>query len=421
MVEVLRNPEWKSIAIKASVLQIMFSLLMFLYMSHQVERINNTIVDQNAALVGHVLKQEPRLENEIIRYITQGPQENEIVEGKRILEQYGYKENMPVEDQPALSGTSFPLKASTLVLLFAAPLLLLLLWEYRNIFNKIRRIAAAAAQVVERQFNNPLPEDAEGDFGSLGRSFNAMADRLNNSLERLKHEKTFLRNLLSDISHQLKTPLASLIVFNDNLLNDSNMKEEMKTAFLERSRLQLERMEWLIVSLLKMARVEAGTIEFRNKEIRLRELIRMAVQSLRAISEKKSQKISISGGEEMVIQADEEWLAEAFMNVIKNALEHTPNDGEIRIVLEQNSIFNKVMIQDQGEGIPPEDLPHIFKRFYRGRSASKPQSVGIGLSLAKSIIEGQGGMISVSSKAGEGTEFSISFLKETGERKLTKT
>ncbi|RIE00422.1 HAMP domain-containing sensor histidine kinase [Cohnella faecalis] len=390
MVEVLRNPEWKSIALKALVLQLLFSVMMFFYMNNQVERINHTIVDQNAALIGHILKQEPQFESEIIRYITQGPQENEIAEGKQILAQYGYKANMSVADQPALSDQALPLKASIQVLFFAIPLLLLLLWEYRKIFSKIRTIAVAAAQVVERQFDKPLPENEEGDFGSLGRSFNAMAERLNNSLEQLKHEKTFLRNLLSDISHQLKTPLASLIVFNDNLLNDPKMKEETKNAFLERSRQQLARMEWLIVSLLKMARVETGTILFHNKEVQLRKLVNKAVHSLRALSEQKLLKVCISGGEEMLVEADEEWLTEAFLNLIKNAMEHSPKEGDIQIVLEQTSLFNTVHIQDYGEGIPPEELPHIFKRFYSGRSTAKPQSVGIGLSLAKSIIEGQG-------------------------------
>ncbi|MEK3914294.1 HAMP domain-containing sensor histidine kinase [Paenibacillus sp. FSL H7-0331] len=413
MIEVIRNPEWKSIAAKALALQLLLSLFMFFFISSQVGSINQTIVDQNAALIGYILKKEPQVENEIIHYITQGAEESEIIEGKRILAQYGYKEDMSVEDQPALSGIALPMNMAALVLLFVIPFMLLLLWEYRKLFDKIRTVAFAAEQVVERQFDKPLPENDEGDFGLLGRSFNAMAGRLNNSLEQLKQEKTFLHNLLSDISHQLKTPLASLIVFNENLLNDPKMKEEMKVTFLERSRQQLERMEWLIVSLLKLARVEAGAILFHNEVIRLRELIENALQSLRLLSEQKMQKIYIRGGDEILVQADEEWLTEAFINLIKNALEHTPKEGEIHIVLEENTLFNTMIIRDHGEGISPEDLPHIFKRFYRGRSTAKPQSIGIGLSLTKLIIEGQGGIITVASKPGEGSEFRISFLKDS--------
>ncbi|OKP91029.1 hypothetical protein A3844_04065 [Paenibacillus helianthi] len=415
MNEFVRNPEWKSITVKAIVLQVMLAVLMFFFMNYQVSQINKAVVNQNAALIGYVLKQAPQLENEIIHFITQGAQEDEIVAGKRSLAQYAYTEDMPVNDQPVLSDNALPFKTAAQVLLFSIPFLLLLGWEYRKIFDKIRAITFAAEQVVERQFDQPLPENDEGDFGTLGRNFNAMAERLHNSLRQLQQEKTFLRNLLSDISHQLKTPLAALIVFNENLLNDPHMKEEMRTKFLDRSRLQLERMEWLIISLLKLARVEAGAITFQKERVRVREMIDHAVHSLRMLSEQKKQQIHIHGGEAMYVWADEEWLTEALINLIKNALEHTPLEGAIDVTLEENSVFQTVIIRDRGEGISSEDLPHIFERFYSGRSTEKPQSLGIGLSLSKSIIEEQGGMITVVSQLGIGTEFRISFNK--GERR----
>ncbi|WP_020429770.1 HAMP domain-containing sensor histidine kinase, partial [Paenibacillus riograndensis] len=404
-----------SITVKAIVLQVMLALLMFFFMNYQVSQINKAVVNQNAALIGYVLKQAPQLENEIIHFITQGAQEDEIVAGKRSLAQYAYTEDMLVNDQPILSDNALPFKTAAQVLLFSIPFLLLLGWEYRKIFDKIRAITFAAEQVVEHQFDQPLPENDEGDFGTLGRNFNAMAERLHNSLRQLQQEKTFLRNLLSDISHQLKTPLAALIVFNENLLNDPHMKEEMRTKFLDRSRLQLERMEWLIISLLKLARVEAGAITFQKERVRVREMIDHAVHSLRMLSEQRKQQIHIHGGEAMYVWADEEWLTEAIINLIKNALEHTPLEGAIDVILEENSVFQTVIIRDRGEGISSEDLPHIFERFYSGRSTEKPQSLGIGLSLSKSIIEEQGGMITVVSQLGIGTEFRISFNK--GERR----
>ncbi|KQN97167.1 HAMP domain-containing sensor histidine kinase [Paenibacillus sp. Leaf72] len=411
MIEVLRNPEWKSIAVKVLALQVLLSLLMFFYMHHQVESINTTIVNQNTALIGHLLMKEPGLENEVIHFITQGAKADELAEGKRILAQYGYQGDIPIENQPVLSGRSLPLKTAAQVLLLLIPLMLLLLWEYRKLFDKIRTISYAAEQVVENQFDNLLPENEEGEFGSLGRSFNAMAGRLTNSLEQLRQEKAFLRNLLSDISHQLKTPLASLIVFNENLLSDPGMEKEMRMTFLERSRQQLDRMEWLIVSLLKLARVEAGAIGFCKERIRLRELMESAVYSLRTVAEQKRQTITIRGGENAFLQADEEWLKEAFMNLIKNALEHTPQEGEVRIKLEENALFNTIVIRDTGEGIHPDDLPHIFKRFYRGKNHNKPHSLGIGLALTKSIIEEQNGIITVESVPREGATFRISFFK----------
>ncbi|MEO3944677.1 HAMP domain-containing sensor histidine kinase [Gorillibacterium sp. CAU 1737] len=411
MFDFVRNPEWKSVAVKVVALQLLLAVSLFFYMNHQMETVNKALVNQQAALMGHFLKGDPSMEKEVIRYITQGAQDQDVAEGKRILAQYGYTETLAIEDQPVLAHTALPLHTALPVLVFTVPLLLVLLWEYRGVFAKVRTISVAAEQVVEHQFAEPLPEGEEGDFGSLGRSFNAMADRLSHSLEQLQQEKTFLRELLSDISHQLKTPLASLIVFHEHLLNDPKMGEETRRTFLERSRDQLDRMEWLITSLLKSARVEAGAILYRKKTLRLRDVIDQVVDSLRVPAEHKKLTLAVRGGEELLLEADEEWLAEAFINLVKNALEHSPTGGTIEILLEENTLFLDVAIRDQGEGIPPEDLPHIFKRFYKGRSQAKPQSVGIGLSLSKSIIEGQGGMITVSSQVGDGSEFRVSFMK----------
>lgn len=413
MLDVIRNPEWKSVAVKFIALQLLLGMLMFFFMNHQVGRVNQVIVEQNAAIMGHMLKKDPQLEQELVSYITQGVQPAEVEEGKRILATYGYGSDISIEDQPALSGLALPMKATVLVMMFVIPVMLLLLWEYRKVFGRINRISHAAEQVVERQFDEPLPEDEEGAFGALGRSFNAMAGRLNNTLQLLQQEKEFLQNLLSDISHQLKTPLSSLIIYNENLLKDPKMKEDMKASFLERSRQQLDRMEWLIVSLLKLVRIEAGSIVFRKNEIRIRDLIEDAAFSLQLLSEQNKQTLQIHGGEDLLIQGDDEWMKEAFINLMKNAMEHTPEGGVIHVRLEEHSLFSTVVIQDYGEGIHPEDVPHIFKRFYRGKSNSKSQGIGIGLSLSKVLIEGQGGQISVFSKHGEGTEFRVLFLKST--------
>lgn len=132
MFEVMRNPEWKSIAIKVLALQVLLSFVMFFYMQHQVGSINTTIVNQNSALIGHLLMKDPQLENEVIHFVTQGAQADELAEGQRILAQYGYQAGMSLEDQPALSGLALPLKTATQVLLFLIPLMVLLLWEYRT-------------------------------------------------------------------------------------------------------------------------------------------------------------------------------------------------------------------------------------------------------------------------------------------------
>jgi signal transduction histidine kinase len=417
----IRNPELKSVIVKLLIVQFIMLLAFFIAIHSSISGLNKRIVESNTALIGHVLARAPYLENEIVKYVTQGAQEEEIKTGEQILSQYGYTVDMSVKDQSALAGEETRLLRGTvvLVLFFAILLVAVILWEYRKLFGKIRTVTVAAEQVIEGGYGKVLRENDEGDFGALGRSFNAMAGRLNHSLEQLKQEKTFLSNLLSDISHQLKAPLASLIIYNDNLLNDPRMKEEMKGKFLNRSRQMLERMEWLIVSLLMMARVEAGTIVFRLESVPLRTPVENAVQALKALSEQKKQAITIEGGQEIRLPADEGWLTEAFINVIKNGIEHTPEGGSIRIQLEETLLFHIVKVRDNGAGIDPKEIPHIFKRFYKGQNAVKPESVGIGLSLTRSIIEGHGGTITVQSKMGVGTEFTIAFPKSLPKGKLT--
>ncbi|MDP9697799.1 signal transduction histidine kinase [Paenibacillus intestini] len=411
MVEVIRNPEWKSVFTKFILVQIGLTAIIYVVMNLQTQSINESVVNQHAAFVGQVLSKQPQLEDQLIHTITQGTDPQDLKLGKQILSQYGYTNHMNIQDQPALSGTALPGNTALIFFLCGIPVLLLLYWEYRKLFSRIRRVTHAAEQVVEGQFYTSLPENAEGDFSALGHSFNMMAGRLSHSVDQLKQEKTFLSHLLTDISHQLRTPLASLLVFNENMLHDPHMKEKVRTTFLERSRQQIERMEWLIISLLKLARVEAGAIVFQLQNIKPKDIIESTVQTLQPLAEQKKQTIIVQGGEGMLLHADEEWLTEAIINLTKNALEHSPVSGKVYITMEDEGLFHSIIIRDEGEGIPPEQIPHVFTRFYLGRSNAKPHSTGVGLSLTKSIIEGLGGTISVSSEPGEGAEFRITFMK----------
>ncbi|WP_427050601.1 ATP-binding protein [Paenibacillus sp. TC-CSREp1] len=411
MHEVIRNPEWKSVFTKFILVQLGFTAIIYVVMNLQIQSINETVVNQHAAFVGQVLSKQPQLEDQLVHNITQGSDQQDLMLGKQILSQYGYTEQMNIQDQPALSGTALPGNTALIFFLCGIPVLMLIFWEYRKLFSRIRRVTHAAEQVVEGQFDTSLPENAEGDFSALGHSFNMMAGRLSHSVDQLKQEKTFLSHLLTDISHQLKTPLASLLVFNDNMLHDPRMKEEIRTTFLERSRQQIERMEWLIISLLKLARVEAGAIVFQMQNVKPKDIIESTVLTLQTLAEQKKQTIIVQGGEGMFLHADEEWLTEAIINLTKNALEHSPVSGKVYITMEDEGLFHSIIIRDEGEGINTDQIPHVFTRFYRGRSNAKPHSTGVGLSLTKSIIEGMGGTISVSSEPGKGAEFRITFMK----------
>ncbi|VFD45479.1 two-component sensor histidine kinase [Clostridioides difficile] len=252
-------------------------------------------------------------------------------------------------------------------------------------------------------------KNQEGQIGLLKTELLKMTTILNEKVELLKREKIFLNNTISDISHQLKTPMTSLIMLNDLLYND--VPYEVKIDFLNKIKNQLNRMDWLIKSMLKLSKVEAKVINFKKDKVKFSELIHRAMLSMKIPMEIKNQKLTIEGNDNVSYIGDIDWSVEALVNIIKNCVEHTPEFGNIIITYKENPLFSELIIKDEGEGIDKKDIPHVFKRFYRGRSSSKEDSVGIGLAMSKSIIESQNGDIYVNSEKGKGTEFHIIFHK----------
>lgn len=408
----LKNIEYKNTIIKIIIFQTVLSLTIFLALNSEINNINKKIIEQNTALIGKILNTNPELETEIINIITKENTKEDIMNGENILENYGYHVDMNKRVQPLLKETTpnIEIKISLFVLLSLIPLIILIRSEYKKVYGKVRQISYAAERVVEGDFSIVLKEEGEGDFNILNHSFNQMADRLKNSIEILQKERIFLKDTISDISHQLKTPLSSLIMLNDLILQDKNMEEEVQRDFLEKISIQLERMEWLIVNLLKIARIEAGAIEFKKDKIKAIEPIKIALSTLSMNIEEKEQNIKIMGNLESVFYGDKDWTAEAIINIIKNSIEHSEDGEIIEIFLEETPLFTNIIIKDYGEGIDKKDIPHIFERFYKVSSEIKPDSIGIGLNLSKLIVESQNATISVKSEKGKETEFIITFL-----------
>lgn len=414
MIRLFKNPEFKSIVLKLLILQFIFTLLTLTLTSYELIVINRAISQKNIAMIGKVLYSYPELEDELVNTVTKEATNEEINKGRTILEKYGYTQDISLFEQPTLKGLYINtiLKLGLLTLLFIIPLLLLIKGEYSKIYSKITKVSMAAERVMDNDFSIVLPEDSDGDFALLNHQFNQMANRIKASLEHLKDDKIFLKNIISDISHQLKTPLSSLIVLNELMLNDKNMDAKTRNEFLSRSLSQLERIEWLIVNLLKMARLEAGAIEFKFDIIPLAQTVEKALSALDVKIKEKRQNIIISQlHKNILFKGDKDWTAEALINIIKNCIEHTPPGGNIYIHLDESPLFTRIIIKDTGEGILQKDLPYIFKRFYKGSSSVKAESIGIGLALAKTIVESQNGVISVKSQRGKGTEFTVTFLK----------
>lgn len=248
----------------------------------------------------------------------------------------------------------------------------------------------------------------EGELYRMFHEVNSLAAILNAHIEKEGREKEFLRNTISDISHQLKTPLAALNIYNGILQGEA---EDLPTVreFAGLSEQELERIETLIQNLLKISKFDAGTIVMEKKRENVSEMMDRVRKrfDFRAVQEGK--KIVLAGDESSDFVCDCSWLSEAIANVVKNALDHTEEGESVRIEWKTSASLLQIAVEDNGSGIHPEDLYFIFKRFYRSRYSKDTQGIGLGLPLAKSIIEAHGGSISVDSELGIGTTFYIYF------------
>ncbi|QHA93735.1 HAMP domain-containing sensor histidine kinase [Bacillus sp. N1-1] len=279
-------------------------------------------------------------------------------------------------------------------------------WRYRE----IERLSGYLRQISSGDYTLDVRNNYEGELSILKNDIYKVTMMLSEHRSLLQEDKVKLTNAISDISHQLKTPLTSMLVMVD-LVSDPNLDEEKRVEFTTNIRIQLERIEWLVSSLLKLSKIDAGTIAFKKESISPRQVIQKAVESILIPVDIKQQNLTISGDDTATFVGDFNWTSEALLNILKNCVEHTDEGGTISLSYSDNPLYTEIIISDNGNGIPKEDLPYIFKRFYRGKNAGD-DSVGIGLAMAYSIITSQNGDIEVTSEQGTGTEFKIKFYKQ---------
>lgn len=263
-------------------------------------------------------------------------------------------------------------------------------------------------QYADGRFEKHLPGGETGAVYQFFGKVEQLAMSLQAKSEAEHQAREFLKNMISDISHQLKTPLAALDMYTEILSEEPENEETVKT-FSRKSMQSLERMEQLIQSLLKMARLDTGNIVFEKRQCFVAEVAEQAVSELLERARQEEKRILIKGETKEEILCDPEWTKEALGNLVKNALDHTDAGGTIQIEWKRSPALLRLSVADNGHGIAPEDIHHIFKRFYRSRNSSDRQGAGLGLPLAKSIVEGQGGSLSVESVPGEGAVFRITF------------
>lgn len=252
--------------------------------------------------------------------------------------------------------------------------------------------------------------DEDGELYYLFQSINDLSSVLNAQAEKEKQRSEFLKSTISDISHQLKTPLAALNIYN-GLIADADSLEDVR-HFSKASEDELDRIDSLVKNLLKLTRLDAGTITLEKHPENVADMMADLRKRFLCRAEIERKEIRLEG-KDCIFECDAAWLSEALGNIVKNALDHTTENGIITISWNQLGGIQNITIQDNGSGIHPDDIHYIFKRFYRSRFSKDTQGIGLGLPLAKAIIDAHGGTIEVESEPGRGTVFSINFLIPT--------
>ena len=289
-------------------------------------------------------------------------------------------------------------------------LILMACYIYLKVQNKI--IANASAKITQYISGNQnvrIECDEEGELNKLFHKINSLASTLNAHAENELKSKEFLKNTISDISHQLKTPLTVLNIYN-GILQDESENLPAIQEFAQLSEQELDRIETLVQNLLKITKLDAGTIVIDKKMENISEIMESVKRHFSFRAEKEGKVIGLSGDRDLDLLCDRNWLTEAIDNIVKNALDHTEKGDCISIKWECFASVVQIIINDNGSGIHPEDLYHIFKRFYRSRYSKDTQGIGLGLPLAKAIIEAHNGTIEVNSELGRGTSFIKKFL-----------
>lgn len=276
--------------------------------------------------------------------------------------------------------------------------------------QKIKEITNYLKEINRKNYKLGIKNNEEGELSILRNEVYKITVMLREESEFLKKEKRLLKDSISDISHQLKTPLTSISIMLDNILDNPSMEEETKKEFITNVYHQVEHIRFLLIAMLKLARMDADVVTFKKEKIDVFKLFQDVLKNVSVLCELQEVEIKISNFKDISFLGDYHWELEAMTNLIKNAIEHSNKKSVIEILATENRFYLKIIIKDYGEGIKEEDLRHIFTRFYKGND-SNFDSIGIGLSLAKKIIEKDNGYILVHSKIGIGTTFEIKFMK----------
>ncbi len=401
----------KQIIIPGIVLICIAILSFFIVTTIQNKKYEKIVNETISNFIDEIMEKYPETsEEDIIKILNDIENTNEQKEKMKILKKYGYTNNLSYIkklENEMYSNMKFNI---VVICVFGILILTIVLIYNRKKEREIKKINKYLNEINNGNYELKIEENCEDELSKLKNELYKTTVLLRETAENSEQEKINLSNSLADISHQIKTPLTSIRIMLDNIEENPDMDSKTREEFIEDISKQIEWISSLVISLLKLAKFDAGAIKLNDQEVNVKKLINHVLSNLAILLDIKNIKIEQKIDDDTIIKADYNWQLEALTNIIKNAIEHSNENGTIHIDVENNSVFVKIKIRDEGEGINKKDIKHIFDRFYKAKKSSE-NSIGIGLSLAKTIIEQENGYIKVDSEVDRGTTFEIKYLK----------
>lgn len=371
---------------------------------------NNYKKDINIAfenIIQTIKKDYPNIKDEDLIAIFNNPN---LKSNTDILSKYGVDQNYSVLTKLDNTMHQNLIINTIIIILFGLILLTIFIVYLLYRDRKIKEINNYISAINRKDYTLKIKDNEEGELSNLKNELYKITVMLKEEANNSTNEKIMISDAVSNISHQLKTPLTSMSIMIDNIQNDSTMSEATRKDFLKEISKQIEWINFLVISLLKLARFDAGVINLRKDKINVKNLLNKVKDNLDITAELQEVEISIDKDNDVFFIGDFNWQVEALTNIVKNSLEHSTTNQKVNIDYEDNNFYTKITIKDNGKGMNKSDLKNIFKRFYKGQNASET-SIGIGLSLAKTIIEKGDGYITCESKENKGTTFTIKYMK----------
>lgn len=384
---------------------IVFCVISAVFTFIGLENIRKTSNDTINQLVNILLEKYPDVSEKEVAEILNN--KTEYTDNSEFLNKYGIYPEKDWVSYNNQGSYKYVILSVSVCIAFGLAFAVLFLGYLKIQKKQTMDIAKRIERINLGDYSLQIDENSEDELSLLDNQIYRTTVKFREQAENSRKDKENLQKSLSDISHQLKTPLTSIIVMVENILDDDDMPLEIRREFLNDIKHNTNTISFLVQSLLKLSKLDAEAVKSRYEQVEVKSIVDECIKNTAVMAEILGVRLETDCND-IILNCDRKWLCEAITNIIKNCIEHSHN-GNIKITADQNKLYTKISIKDNGSGITKEDLPHIFERFYKGKNSSD-DSVGIGLSLAKTIIEKQGGYISVSSELNKGSEFVIKFF-----------